>query len=113
MSSHYSILVNDQTAERLDRMLATGLWGDDRDGVLEQLVMAGVREAIATGLIDLDPKEFDEVDEPAVMQTAPEVDRLAEIVLAQPTDGKPACQTCKNGTDIADFECPNCGRTIF
>lgn len=46
-------MVNDQTEERLQRMLATGLWGDTLDAVMESLVAEGVRRACADGLIQV------------------------------------------------------------
>lgn len=50
----FTVVVNDQTAERLGRMADTGLWGD-MGQMLEGLLMASVRDAVEGGLIPLNP----------------------------------------------------------
>ena len=53
MSGYITAIINDQTYDRLEALVQTGLYGEDIGAVVEHLVMAGVREAVAHGFIPL------------------------------------------------------------
>jgi hypothetical protein len=106
MSGYVATVINDKAYALLERIIATGAYGETESEVVAHLILRGVQDALAGGIISLPDPEFGEV-EPA---PAP-----------PPLDGKPPCATCDSGLSFPpddkvvnggkpDEACADCGR---
>lgn len=102
MSQYISLLVSDETSAYLTDLSRTGLYGNDIHAVAEQLILAGLREAV--GHMHLVAIRYQR-DEFAEVEEAP-----PEHVPLKP---KFTCAHCEDGDimpkDAKGVNCPRCG----
>lgn len=94
MSRMVVFLLEDIPAEYIEKMRASGLYGDGETEIVKNLVMAGIRQAITDTIIEL-------------RDHGPEAPRGELKVYA--------CTHCRDGAEdspedmLSDGTCPKCG----